>query len=206
MKHPFLPLAVLGVAAGLSSCAYVQTHKNVRELGTTYKGYRISNPSHVYRSGGTWYLAATPAEFRLHRPFVHDSVFRKKDDSPELRLLREDTTRRAYHAISDGTAAVLMRSDGYAESATLASEIRESKTPWLDSIPHATAYPVQARLEGTEKVSIATGRDPQETPLVYTLLGHADFIFIDIPCTLVYNVCIPFAAPVIFWKEFTSGS
>ncbi len=186
----------------LPSCAYMQTNKSVRELAKNYKGYKLEQPRQLYRSGGTWYVAATPAEYHLSHDFVHDNVFYKTND-PVMKL-RETGTGTAYHAISASTATVLMRPDGYVDSAILAQELMESNSPWLSELPHATTHAVQAQLVGEEQTAITYSPDTAENAWLYQFLGGLDFLVVDVPGTVIYNVAVPFMAPFVFFHEFLS--
>ncbi len=197
-----LALTLLLVAL-LPSCAYMQTHKNVKELGRNYPGYKLDKPQQLYRSGNTWYVQATPAEYRLQHDVVHDNVFRKTNE-PIMVLLDESSESPAYHAISPHTAAVLLREDGYADSATLARELMESSQPWLNTLPHASSHAVKAEINGEASVAITRDPHPAELPFRYRLLSGLDFLFVDVPGTAAYNVAVPVIAPFVFFHEFLS--
>ncbi len=197
-------LAAMLPAAMLPSCAYVQTNKNVRELGRGYPGYKLDKPQEIYRSGNSWYVAATPAEYRLSHDLVHDNVFRKTNE-PEMVLRHAETGRVAYHKLSDSTADVLLRDDGYAETATIAHELAESTEPWVDSLPGARVQQTRAQVTGNASEAVTGQPTPAEVPLGYQVLSGVDFVVIDIPTTVAYNVAVPFIAPFVFFYEFLSG-
>ncbi len=197
-----LSLIALAAALALSSCAYMQTHKNVSEMGSTYKGYQLHQPRQLYQSGGQWYVAAVPAEYRMSHDLVHDNIFRKTNE-PTLKLVRAESSP-AYHSISPSTAAVLLQENGYMDAATLAQEIHESHAPWLPSLPHATPHPVRAQFAGEPSAPVTSTRTPEQTPLVWKTLSGLDFVVVDIPGTVVYNVAVPFIAPFVFFYEFLS--
>ncbi len=203
LRHLRLALALLAAATLLPSCAYMQTNKNVREMGRSYQGYKLTRPQHIYRSGNTWYVAATPATYRLSHDIMHDNVFRKTND-PTMELQSEEATTIAYHAISADTAAILLREDGYAEGTTIAREIMASSTPWLDALPHASAHAVKAQLAGEADTAITYSPQPAEVPFSYRVLSGLDFLLVDIPGTTIYNVAVPFIAPFVFFREFLS--
>ncbi len=199
--HSLRLLALASVLALLPSCAYMQTHKNVLEKGQSYKGHKLDKPRELFRSGNTWYVAATPAEYRLRYDFVHDNVFRKSHEpTMQLETLLADSP--SFHAISADTAAVLLRSDGYADNATLAREVKESASPWLVSLPSASAHPVKAMVAGEDSVAITSSPAPEEVPFGYQVLSGLDLVFVDAPGTLLYNVAVPFIAPFVFFSEF----
>lgn len=217
MTHPFPSLAriflpVLAVCSlTLSSCAYMQTHKNVRERGCYYEGQLLPPPSQealsLYRKGGEWYLAARKAQFRLKYPVVYDSVFRTYDNEPRHQLLSDGQSHEVvYHPISAGTAAVLQRADGYAELETMAEELRTTPGEWTASLPGAVSYPVRAQIVGDRAVTLLGKRHPSQIPLSNRILSQVDRVLIDFPGTLVYNVSIPFMAPFVFFREFSKNN
>ncbi len=201
MRRLFLPaLALLTVF--LPSCAYMQTHKNIEEAGRRYKGYQLEKPTQLLRSDGTWYIAATPAEYRLKHDIIHDNVFRKTNEpTMELQATQPGT---AYHALSAHTATVLLRADGYAESHTLAREITQNPGPWLTSLPHATPHRVKAHIAGEENTAITYAPTPEKLSPGYRILSGLDLVVVDVPGTLLYNVAVPFIAPFVFFHEFLS--
>ncbi len=207
--HPFstqaarLVLSLLAAAALLPSCAYMQTHKNVKELGRSYQGYKLEKPRQLFRSQGTWYVVATPASYRQKHDFVHDNVFRKTNE-PTMELHEEATGQVSFHAISDNTATVLLRQDGYADSATIAREISGSNSPWLSTLPAASVHTVKAELVGEESTAITYSPTPAQPSLGYQLLSGLDLLLVDVPGTVAYNVAVPFIAPFVFFYEFLS--
>ncbi len=198
MTRHFLLLSALGLS--LSSCAYVQVHKNVEESSRSFAGHQFNTPEKVYQQGGQWYLAASPAEYRLHHPTVHDSVFQGQTET-DMRLISSSSTQLAYHPISAGTAKVLMREDGYADLQTLADELKSKSGGWRTELPGATAHPIRAQLVG-KPVAITGNSTPEEPSFGSKALGSLVFAFVDVPGTLLYNVAIPFAAPVVFFRDF----
>ncbi len=193
-----LPLALLPL---LPSCAYMQTHKNVEELGRTYQGYQLEKPRQLYRSGHTWYVAATPTEFRLTYPSVHDKVLRDSN-APQMTPLQPASTTPAYHSLSPHTATVLLRADGYADQESLAGEISRSSDPWLTSLPGASTHTVQAHIAGAPTTPITYDPTPAELPFRYRFLSGLDLVFIDAPGTLAYNIAVPFFLPFVFFYDF----
>ncbi len=196
-----LILPLLACAAFLPSCAYMQTNKNIREMGRSYPGYKLDKPRQLFRSGGVWYVSATPAEYSLSHDFVHDNVFRESNE-PTMKLRGEIADTPAYHAISADTATVLLREDGYADNRTIAKEIAESTAPWVTSLPNMSAHIVRAQVVGEESAAITMAPQPAEVPLAYRVLGGLDFLLVDVPGTVVYNVAVPFIAPFVFFHEF----
>ncbi len=203
-RHCFFLPALLAAVCLLPSCAYMQTHKNVREAGRSYKGYQLQKPQQLHRAGNTWYIEAVPAEFRLSHEIVHDNVFRKTNE-PEMKLTRESCEATAYHALSAGSAAVLLREDGYADAEVISRELMESPLPWLSTLPHASStHSVKADVVGKESTAITYAPTPAEPPLGYQILSGIDLVLVDAPGTVIYNVAVPFMAPFVFFYEFLS--
>ena len=196
-----LPLAL--AALGLSSCAYMQTHKNIKEQGRSFMGHKLDRPQQLYQSGGQYYVAASPAEYRLSHDIVHDNIFRKTNE-PEMRLVEAEGSV-AYHPVSAGTAAVLLRPDGYADASTLAQEISEGQGQWRSTLPHAARHAVRAEFTGPESVAIITTPTPETPSLGWRALSWLDFVIVDIPGTVAYNVAVPVIAPFVFFNEFLSN-
>lgn len=197
-----LQMTALSAVLLMSSCAYVQTHKNVREMGCYYEGHVLSySDTQLYKQGGRWYISARKAHFKLHYPVVHDSVFRRSDFAPRFEKIDIDNPEVVYHSISDNAAAVLRRTDGYFELAALADEIERSGGEWKTALPGATHHPISAEIHGTY-IPMGQQRIPQETPLANRILSNLDFIAVDIPLTVAYNAAIPIMAPFVFFYEF----
>ncbi len=199
-----LPLALaLATAVLTPSCAYMQTHKNVKEMGRRYPGYQLQKPTQLYRARGQWFVAATPAEYRLSHDVVHDNVFRKSNE-PQMKLVELTQQAPAYHAISEDTATVLLRSDGYADNAIIAREIEQMNAPWLPSLPQASVHQVKAQVVGEEQAAVTYAPSPAKPAWTYQLLSGLDFMVVDVPGTVVYNTAVPFIAPFVFFHEFLS--
>lgn len=203
MRAIFAPLLLL-----LStSCAYLQTHKNVEETGAYYQGYLLEkNKLYVYHNAAndTWYVNAHRAKFRLHYPSVHDSVFRRKDDTPYFQVM-SIANDIVYHPIRKSTAHVLTSPDGYMYLSVLAEDIQRGESAWKDSISTTSVHPVKAELPGEPTFQMPGTRVPFKKSLYARILGKADFIVVDIPGTLVYNIAIPIMVPFVFFHEFTSS-
>ena len=198
-------LQIASVCLLLSSCAYMQTHKNVEEANTHYEGQVLSTDTvGLYRSGSKWYLSAQSAKFRLEYPTVHDEVFRKNNSEPTFKLLSINEGR-IYHPISAHAAEILQRRDGYFELNGLAQEVQTTPGEWQTTLPGAQRYGIAADISGTHKYYIEQKRIPQEIPQADKILGMLDFIVVDIPGTVVYNVAIPFMAPFVFFSEFSKN-
>lgn len=190
-----------------TSCAYLQTHKNVEEMGAYYQGYLLDKRElHVYHRAAddTWYVNARRAKFRLHYPSVHDSVFRRKDDSPYFRV-KSIANDFVYHPIRKSTAQVLTAPDGYMYLSVLAEDIQRGESTWKDSISATSVYPVKAELPGETTFQMPGTRVPFKKSLYARILGKTDFVVVDVPGTLVYNIAIPIMVPFVFFYEFTSS-
>lgn len=187
----------------LNSCAYVQTHKNVEELGSYYEGQVLSkSTAGLFSYGGQWYLAAQKARFKLSYPTVHDSVFRRNDYAPTFNLIDDAHRETVYHRISAEAASILMQPSGYFELSALADEISRTPGAWLSSLPGAQKHTIMADIGGKSNHYIETQRVPEKTPVAIKALGMIDLIAVDAPLTVAYNVAIPVMAPFVFFYEF----
>lgn len=188
-------------AVFLSSCAYMQTHKNIEENSREHIGYQLDSEIKLYRAGGDYYLAAEQRRLRMHYPAIYDSIFLIRNNEPEFIQLGNEQTM-VYHKISAGTATVLQREDGYAELSVLSDELRSSDTGWLTSLP-AGSRPCSIKADITGKNAIWT--QPGSSPDVSTgirVLSTIDKVFVDWPGTVLYNLAIPVMAPFVFFHEF----
>lgn len=184
----------------------MQTHKNVGELGAYYNGHILDKKDlRVFHDATQhqWYINAREARFKLDYPIIYDSIFQRRDNNPSYRLVRMNSNF-VYHPVSESTARVLMRSDGFSQLHVLAEEINRHDAGSWTSSPHFTkSYNVSATLDGDSTCSIPANRVPIRSPFVSKILKNIDFIVIDIPGTLAYNVAIPFVAPFVFFYEFS---
>ena len=207
MMKRMLQLALLSAGLFLSSCAYVQTHKNVEEMSTHYEGQMLNAATmELYESGGAWYISAAKARFKLSYPIVHDEVFRKSFEQPSFRLIHADE-QMVYHPISSHAAQILRQSDGYFELKGLAEEIQRTPGAWVSHLPAgAVKHAIAADIAGNPHQYMEELRIPREKPIGDMILGKLDFVVVDIPATLAYNVAIPFMAPFVFFYEFFQES
>ncbi len=185
-----------------NSCAYMQSHKNVEELGSYYAGHLLDRQRiELVRSGTQWYVGADTARFRLHHPLVYDSVFQETGNHPSFKLIRLGE-QKEYHPISSYTANLLQNKTGYFDMAGLAREIAGTPGTW-EKLPHGSQrYPILAEID-EEPYQMEEKRVPQHKKIAALALGKIDFIVIDIPGTLAYNVAIPLVAPFVFFYEFS---
>ena len=185
----------------LSSCAYMQTHKNIEESSREHTGYTLNKEFELYRAGGKYYLAAEQKQLRVHYPVIHDSIFLSGNNAPEYRAINNETSK-VYHEISAGTAMVLQRPDGYADMQVVSDELKDNSTPWLQALPGgASKCSIKAEIAGDTTTWPQPGSFT-ETPISIQALSMADRILIDWPGTLLYNISIPVMAPFVFFHEF----
>lgn len=184
-----------------SSCAYVQTHKNVEEMGSYYTGHLLeAGRVELVKSEGRWYIGADAARFRLRYPTIYDSIFREKDNYPYFQLC-SDKEGTEYHPISDYVAGILQKPDGYFDMQGLAEEVAKIPGLWEKNLRNKQRFSIRAELSG-KPFQMEERRVPQKKRLLARALGKLDFVVIDIPGTLAYNVAIPLMAPFVFFYEF----
>lgn len=189
----------------ISSCAYVQTHKNVEELGSYFEGELLdANSMSLHKKGDQWYLSAHKAKFKLSYPIVHDSVFRRNDFSPEFKLIRSHNSEVIYHPISSYAAQILQKTDGYFQLRGLADEIHRTPGKWVSDISGSQQYPIVAEIGGKQVFYMEERRIPEKKLFLSKALGKIDLIAIDMPATIIYNVAIPIMAPFVFFYEFST--
>ncbi len=198
MKRIFLALACL-CASLVSSCSYMQLHKNVEQYGDYYEGFEAMHPEVVYESKGKWYLKGKKYHLRLDYPLIYDTVF-MEGGKPQLEHVGE-SQGDAYLEISEGTSIALREKNGYATLPILQREIQEMNVTPIDQLaPDAITYRVQAEIPPSEApirithADIHTNRSGLTTTLSYLTLA-----FVDVPGTIAYNVSIPFMAPFYFF-------
>lgn len=203
MKRLYLIAALTGLF--MSSCAYMQTGKNIREAGKQYEGCELTTEDMVLcNSRGSWYLAAPAETFAKSYPVIHDSVLLSGNNEPRYTSIKKNGGL-CYMPISDGTAAILQMTDGYARPDDLAIEInRLSATrPITTELPGATRHKIVASLSPAEKpVVITHSCAPEEISLTRRIIAGLDFAVVDIPGTLAYNVAIPVMVPFVFFHDF----
>lgn len=204
-------LFLLPLWVGLSSCAYVQTHENVRECFIDRQGdeLRAPQPLKLGKVGDSWYVCTTACAGGVtkHYPVVHDEILFDGNNEPHLQAGQGIVTKPHPTAwpISSGTATVLMREDGYATLDTLADEMMRNRAGRLESLPRGMQfYPVKAQIAGTEKSAylLTSGETNTELSLAQKVVVQADRILVDWPLTVAYNGAIPFMAPVYFFYQF----
>ncbi|MFI3243479.1 MAG: hypothetical protein R3Y56_04420 [Akkermansia sp.] len=206
MKFPTLTATLLPLCL-LASCATMQTHKNVRLSGIHFKGQAIHQPNQVFLSQGQWYLPASPTRLEKHFPSVDDPIFFGQEE-PTFSPTETCYLAKCYLPISAGTAKILQDPQGYASLPVLQKEIEKrlaaspSHSLIKDSLPHSQSFPVRAQFEPSTSPSIITdGKMSHQPGVANQFLAGLDLVFIDVPGTLIYNIAIPFMAPVYFFKN-----
>ncbi len=209
---------VLIIAALLSfvpSCAYMQTSKQVAEIGCIYPAKQLTFDNcstwNIYKHRGKWYISAKAIQLKKKYPTFKDTLLFVRNNEPWYELSDDTTPSETlyYHTISEGTAKVLLMSDGYASIADLAKEIRDTPGEWVQVLPGAKAYGVKAQLEGISATNNSYIIDTDSTyqrSLANKVLSTADCILVDVPGTVAYNVLIPFMAPFKFFSDFLSNN
>lgn len=195
-------LLVLG-AQSFTSCAYVQTHKNVEECFYRYEGAQISEKPELYRAGESYFVAADAAVLSKQYPMVHDTVFFDNNNEPKFHVEQMEG-KKLYYPISAGTAMVMQREDGYVSLALLSDELQRGIA--RPQLPHG-AHACTVRAELAEKEAHGTGmivssQGPQHLPFWGQMLTLADKVVVDAPATVGYNCLIPVMAPFVFFHRF----
>lgn len=196
----------IAFSCALSSCAYMQTHKNVSEIGTRYVGAEISTDSlSLYSRAGEWYLAAPKVLLERHYPIIYDTIYLNRDNDPTESVVEENSDGSLlFMPISAGTAKVLQRQDGYAELASLLAESRASGKSAVESLPGGQVHTIHADIEtkGQDTAYYVFKRIPERPGRGIRCLSQLDKYSVDAIGTVVYNVAIPFMAPFRFFSEF----
>ncbi len=189
----------------LSSCAYMQTHKNIEEQFHSYKGSELSaNNISLHQKGGQWYLSAPEGIYNKRYPIIHDDIFDKHENDPTYTLI-ENSDNRRYFPITTGTATCLQRTDGYAQTNALVTEILNTGKPAVDNLKGASTHAIRAEIvEGKQPAMLIAERTPQETPGLIRAVSTLDMCTVDLLGSAAYNVAIPFMAPFRFFSEFLS--
>lgn len=195
-------LLVLGAQA-FTSCAYVQTHKNVEECFNRYEGAQLSEKPELYRAGESYFVAADAVVLSKRYPTIHDTIFFDRDNEPKFHVEHLEGKKR-YYPVSAGTAAVMQREDGYVSLALLSDELQRGMArPRLPRGAHACVVRAEpAEKEAPGASLIVDSRDPHQLPLWGEVLSLADKVAVDAPATIGYNCLIPVMAPFVFFHRF----
>lgn len=207
MKNAHI-VAALG-ALVLSSCAYMQSHKNIEETSKSYDACRLDGESlSVTRKGGQWYLVAPAGAYTKSYPLFYDSMLLTDSNEPTYKKkVNAESDKTCLLPISAGTAATLQMKNGFYTPQDLALEIqRQMKDrPVLDAQNGYRKYRVTAQKAEADTPVVLTYGSSGEPSLALRTLSTLDFVLVDIPGTVVYNVAIPVMAPFIFFSEFLSS-
>ena len=204
MKKRFFPVLISALL--LPSCAYLQTHKNIEEMGCSYEGSELTPENiRLHSRGGQWYISAPQGNYSKTYPVIHDEVYDTDENAPTYTLLG-DATGRAYFPISAGTAACLRRQDGYALTNALVAEILASQQESCTELRGSSTHPIRAEVKAGEHPSIIIQSRTPESPSTFTkVLSTLDMCTVDAIGTAAYNVAMPIMAPFRFFGEFTQN-
>lgn len=197
--------ATVVAATMLSSCAYMQTHKNILEKGAVHSGTELKAGSlSLHKKGGQWYVGSPLSDFSKKYPTIHDEIFFKEDNSPTYTAVGAPRGS-IYYPISAGTAACLQRTDGYAQTEALATEIHTLNGAPLTDMRGGSSYSIRAQVVNADKpITIIGARTPEKAAAGTRVLAAMDKYTIDAIGTVGYNVAIPIMAPFVFFSEFLS--
>ncbi len=205
MGRKVLRVGIVALVMLFNSCAYVQTHKNVEEMGSYYTGHVLDGQNmELVKSEGRWYIGAQAARFHLRYPIVHDSIFREKKGYPFFKQTKW-SGEMEYHPITSYVADVLQTPNGFFDMEGLAQEIAKVPGPWKKSLRNKQSYSIRAELS-EKNFQMEESRIPQKKQPLNFLLGKLDFIVVDVPGTLLYNAAIPLMAPFVFFYEFNQNN
>ncbi len=191
-----------------TQCAQVQTYKQVRELGTVYRGYDLGSSDAVWQQGDQYYICCEQRDFTISPPLINDSVL-LPDLYTSYTLKPQATCVRAYHPISKDTAFSLTQTNGFDMMSRLNAEISAGENVWIaaEHFPVASArrIPITADM-GTKEHDSADHVVIEETvsemsPALNWTLTALDAIIIDIPATIFYNGLFPITAPAAVFRE-----
>lgn len=199
---------MVGVVGTLNSCAYTQFNKQITEKATVYNGFAVELPLSLYSSQGGWFVKVRKLEVQKIKPFVHDSIMLTNTSKEALGTPKPFSyyTEYQYIKISDGTAAVLQRTDGYATLETLCDELKAGyQQGCLSELPDSMQHRVHAQIK-TEQGNIAyvaaDGQPIRKPGMGTKVLSKAALVCVDVPGTVIYNVSMPIMAPFIFFHDF----
>ena len=203
---------MVGVVGTLNSCAYTQFNKQITEKSTVYNGFAVELPLSLYSSQGGWYVKVRKLEIQKIKPFVHDSIMLTGTSKEALGTPKPFShyTEYQYIKISDGTAAVLQRTDGYATLETLCDELKAGYAQGcVSELPDSMQHRVYAQIK-TEQGNVAyvsaDGQPIRKPGMGTKVLSKVALVCVDVPGTVIYNVSMPIMAPFIFFKDFLSNN
>ena len=201
--------SLLSLSTTLNSCAYTQFNKQIQEKATVYNGFSVELPLSLYSSQGNWYVKARKIQVQKIKPFVHDTVMLKDSNKEALGTPKplSHYTEYQYIKISEGTAAVLRRADGYATLETLCDEMKGNYGQAVTELPESMQHRVYAQIKtGQGNIAyVAADGTPVRKPGIGTqILSKAALVCVDVPGTVIYNVSMPIMAPFLFFADFLS--
>lgn len=206
MKKPVFLLTLFSLLS--SSCAYFQSNKNIHEAGRKYQGSQLKQEEiELVSQGSRWFIKAPAQTLQKRYPLIHDAVLLTDNNVPTFSVVGE-SAGHFYLPISTGTATTLTMENGYANIGDLANEITglQGDTPFATSLPYSRTHRIAAQLDGDGTPTIINySTTPQEVSLTRNIASKIDFVLIDVPGTILYNVAIPFMAPVVFFNDFLSS-
>lgn len=190
---------ILFCCVQLSSCAYMQTHKNIEEAQIIRTGYELTTDIKLYRAAGNYYIAVSRQQLRKQYPAIHDSIFLTENNTPCWHRAGENDST-VYFRISSHTASVLQMQSGYASLDVLADELKTN--PIVDYLP-AGATQCRVNAEITGKNTLWEAAETIDNRSVFThIISAVDQVCIDWPGTIIYNAAIPVMAPFVFFHQF----
>lgn len=202
-------LAASAAILFFSQCAYVQTSREVANLGTEYEGYNLGTVDAVWQKDGRYFVRCDACRYTLNYPWVHDTVLLTDLQTTYTLRPLDGPPRSAFHPISSEVAYALVQTNGYDMMPSLNQDIVRQGGAWIsaDSFPTSTATrtPLRAELRNTperpESEVVAAGKVKELwSPLRWTLAG-LDAVCVDVPATAVYNVAIPLVVPFAAFRE-----
>lgn len=203
--------SLFALSSTLNSCAYTQFNKQIQEKATVYNGFSVELPLSLYSSQGNWYVKARKIQVQKIKPFIHDTIMLKEGNTEALGTPQPLThyTEYQYIKISEGTAAVLRRTDGYATLETLCDEMKANYGQAVAELPESMQHRVYAQIKtGQGHIAyVAADGTPLRKPGIGTqVLSKVALVCVDVPGTLIYNVSMPIMAPFYFFADFLSDS
>lgn len=200
-------ISLLSFSLLLASCAQVQTHRSVREWGTTYEGIALDPPRVLYTQGDRSYLSVNCHRMEKDYPILRDKIFlTQQNGEPEIQILHPTSDaqpRLMYVPLTTSTAQVLTHEQGYCTMDVLLDEVKSHMGEARESLPGARQQPVRALVDGKRTLyAFEETRSPKKPSMAQVWLSRVDRAVIDAPATLLYNVSIPVMEPFVFFYEF----
>lgn len=203
MKKTAMLILISTTALILPSCAYMQTNKNIEEKGVLYEGTELKKDNiSLHRSQGKWYIGTPNGQYSKRYPVIHDSIFFKDNNDP-VYTLQQTSGNSVYYPISDGTATCLQRSDGYAQTGALVTEINKLGSEAVYELKHASTRAIRAEVvQDKQPATIISRRISPPVSGGTKALSAISLCTVDVFGTIGYNIAIPFMAPFVFFSEF----